>query len=840
MNINRKLQPLTGNTGKMEEFLFGSSSGSGQTTEIDASKEKKGFSMGMSGMSFKNEMGNMGMSLKKKLAIGTTDEKDEVAGDDVSAAKSSSSRNPMSLMSAAISGSKKKTNQSEAEILSSKISQVMVIMEDFRLQCPQTHSGLVLAFSGNTLSPITAADLKFKWHRIDPGNGQFIQIDESSRAWYPPTADDIGRKICLQCEDNLEQGFCRYIEAGPVEADPLLVTMMDIALSQSKFEVRDVTISLTISCSAMQQVSKEVAASEVPILVGISAGLSTTGTSDATTKSATSASTPPAKSPITKPTIPSILQFTSKVRVDVTTSGILIGDTFGMGGEPGSTGLRIQAAQTLQSNCQLPSSVLIIVPLPGSRANGHCANEPIREKGEMDASSSGTTADPFGSVWQWIGDCKGDMFEKLSAFLLGVPAEAEELRVTVCCSDRMHRDALALSVRTLAAFPADTEPRRRLEELPWLGGEATVARGVSAGGQDVCSRLKAVEEENAALRKKRTELTLQLLENGAGTEGKEGVDQGDATASEGAGSAQRELQAAIDLHKTRELDLERSNLELTARIKRLTHDAESASSQISDLKQRLADLTHEHSQAAQNLDVERRTSEALRLELARLVEGRDLAAREASMQQDRAVRDLKSALSAAESELRAVSEQRGALEAELRDGADYASKAETALAESLARCAVLEAALQEEVGRREKLLADAAKFEEERRRAEAEMVSPAALAEVEAKAAALLGERNHWQRKAESLSKDLRRVMHEAADRERDLEGQLERRHTDIETLKTQIAAYRDREVEAEPAKDPPPVRRRSISFNLGLRKGSKTAKDATATEKPTGSGAAR
>jgi hypothetical protein len=94
----------------------------------------------------------------------------------------------------------------------SKMAMVISLLEDFRLQCPQTHAGLVVAFTATTLSPLTDADVKFKWYRMDPSKDQFLQIDEGRRAWYPPTADDIGKKICAQCEDIFEQGYCRYAE----------------------------------------------------------------------------------------------------------------------------------------------------------------------------------------------------------------------------------------------------------------------------------------------------------------------------------------------------------------------------------------------------------------------------------------------------------------------------------------------------------------------------------------------------------------------------------------------------------------------------------------------------
>jgi hypothetical protein len=62
----------------------------------------------------------------------------------------------------------------------------------------------------------------------------------------PPTADDIGRRICAQCEDNFDppQGYSKYSEAGPVEADPLLVSMAESALSNGRYECKDAALSV--------------------------------------------------------------------------------------------------------------------------------------------------------------------------------------------------------------------------------------------------------------------------------------------------------------------------------------------------------------------------------------------------------------------------------------------------------------------------------------------------------------------------------------------------------------------------------------------------------------------
>jgi hypothetical protein len=119
------------------------------------------------------------------------------------------------------------------------------------LQCPQTHLGLVVAFSSTNLAPLIDSHVKFKWYRMGDNMEQFMQIDEGARGWYPPTADDIGKKICANCEDTLDQGFCRYAEvalitqfsfklffkAGPIEADPLLCSTVETALENGRYEV---------------------------------------------------------------------------------------------------------------------------------------------------------------------------------------------------------------------------------------------------------------------------------------------------------------------------------------------------------------------------------------------------------------------------------------------------------------------------------------------------------------------------------------------------------------------------------------------------------------------------
>ncbi len=99
----------------------------------------------------------------------------------------------------------------DAEERKNQMASALLVLESVKLQCPQTHTGLVLAFTDSTLSPIINPGVKFTWFRMSGGD-QIDQVEESMKAWYPPTVDDIGSIICAQCEDNYDQGCSKYVE----------------------------------------------------------------------------------------------------------------------------------------------------------------------------------------------------------------------------------------------------------------------------------------------------------------------------------------------------------------------------------------------------------------------------------------------------------------------------------------------------------------------------------------------------------------------------------------------------------------------------------------------------
>lgn len=102
-----------------------------------------------------------------------------------------------------------------------QITQVLSMLEDVHLQIPPNHSGLIIAYTGKNMSPILHPGIKFTWYRMKidkvthKAGGSMDNIDDSHKTcWYAPSIDDLGCMICVQCEDNFEQGCAKYLEVG--------------------------------------------------------------------------------------------------------------------------------------------------------------------------------------------------------------------------------------------------------------------------------------------------------------------------------------------------------------------------------------------------------------------------------------------------------------------------------------------------------------------------------------------------------------------------------------------------------------------------------------------------
>jgi len=277
-----------------------------------------------------------------------------------------------------------------------------------------------------------------------------------------------------------------------------------------------------------------------------------------------------------------VTYFNPMMRVEVTLTGVYISDSAGVETEGGArrAGLRVLPSEALVVQCALPFGVTLTIPLP--------APAPARDP------SGGEGVGAVESPWEWVGEASGDLYSQWILFLASQPGEdvrdstgtaaggnvsgtGDRSEVTFCfaCQDRLQRDALALSIRALAGFDPSAEGGRRLRVLPWLGGEGAVARASSgAGSQDICLRLKTLEEENALLRRHKNELNLRLMEQ-SGAVGDVGVVPGrtresagsvdsskDSSATGGEASNESELQASRSRVKELEaaLDVSRSRL----------------------------------------------------------------------------------------------------------------------------------------------------------------------------------------------------------------------------------------------------------------------------------------
>jgi hypothetical protein len=105
-----------------------------------------------------------------------------------------------------------KKAKAEAEEKRAQIAQVLSILEDVRLQASATHAGLLVAYHGRTLAPILNPGVKFSWYRMC--GDEVEALEDYTKGWYAPTIEDIGHVLCLQCEDNFDQGCSRYLEVA--------------------------------------------------------------------------------------------------------------------------------------------------------------------------------------------------------------------------------------------------------------------------------------------------------------------------------------------------------------------------------------------------------------------------------------------------------------------------------------------------------------------------------------------------------------------------------------------------------------------------------------------------
>lgn len=257
------------------------------------------------------------------------------------------------------------------------------------------------------------------------------------------------------------------------------------------------------------------------------------------------------------------VQFERRLTVEADKDGIFIsfgesGDGAAPGSSPMSThgnkkGIRIKSSPDLIVQCALPATLIVSVPWPagirriaaetasaetaattgGEDADGAKEQDPsagdLTEINEEEnaakqvtqlVTSSSEDAETsllpiHGSPWTWVGEMSGTAFDQVESFFTNLGSLVPEFRICLACGDRMQRDTMALSIRTLAAFDSAASIRDRIAILPWYGLDVDSSKSVqSMAGSELGTRLKELELENTALKRERDELNLQLLETG--------------------------------------------------------------------------------------------------------------------------------------------------------------------------------------------------------------------------------------------------------------------------------------------------------------------------------------
>lgn len=167
------------------------------------------------------------------------------------------------------------------------------------------------------------------------------------------------------------------------------------------------------------------------------------------------------------------------------------GDDMDVSSHRNRKGLQINPSSKLKIYCTLPASLVIVIPLShaattpkdetsttvegvdvnsvedsgdkegdavGDKVDGKVEDIVLRSKStDSEAGAAAVIAVSESrsvDTYQWVGDTSGEVNESVMEFIQSLPADATSFRVCLSCPDRMSRDTLALSCRTLVGFDA--------------------------------------------------------------------------------------------------------------------------------------------------------------------------------------------------------------------------------------------------------------------------------------------------------------------------------------------------------------------------------------------------
>jgi hypothetical protein len=458
----------------------------------------------------------------------------------------------------------KNAEKKENSSANAELNIILKILEDIRLQKPIHHTGLVVAYSSALLAPIVYKGIKFTWYRQgNEDNSQFVVVDDSLRSWYAPTVDDIGCKICVQCEDSYQQGFSRYVECDAITADPLLCSLVESALKNSYYEASEINVSMGLE-------EKDI----------VAVGDEHENTSVQSNERETTAAVPEhlkihlVHEQITTLSTESIFfQFSGHSSVSIDSKGLFISIPVARPDASSNTatattnassaigpnkpasrpmfrtssrGLRIPPSNGISVHCSQPAALVLVVPIRSSAATATSTTTASESSSDLAAESEGKgAADPSMSSflssatltipWVYEGihspeaiaavrdphvsdeqrerlrkEAEEDsinfanMVVSLAEFIASMPDSTTEIKICLSCPDRLQRDVLASAIRSLLCQAAGATSAERLRALPWLSSDAS-QQSTSSGLDESSDSAAASDIASLRLRMKALE-----------------------------------------------------------------------------------------------------------------------------------------------------------------------------------------------------------------------------------------------------------------------------------------------------------------------------------------------
>jgi len=387
-----------------------------------------------------------------------------------------------------------------------QLAHIELLLDNLRLQCPISTAGVALAYSTATLAPLDGIQcgLVFTWFRTGAhGSSTFVQVQQSQSPIYAPTVDDIGSRLCLQCQDSFDEGYIRYVESDRVlPADALLRSIASSSAATGQYCVSSVRASLgtaeanpfpTMPSSSfhsireVEQLPEQVAkltASAVAVSAsapsvsfseemyvcveadGIFMGLAETPSPAKQSPEKVDSASPAVDVGTSRSTGTSNRSF-GKIKTNGEISAKMI------------HGFRILSNPGISVKCSGPRSLLIRVPSTGFDRSTAWLFESVRYTRDI-----GVVDKCVASEMVVAGN---KTLQELSKFSQQIPEDAKEFHVCLVCADRMERDVLVLTIRALCSDG--------LQKLPWEADTIPVPVPVSAAAGPVTS---STEKQNAS------------------------------------------------------------------------------------------------------------------------------------------------------------------------------------------------------------------------------------------------------------------------------------------------------------------------------------------------------